>query len=228
VKIGEADGVSGTGGSTVALDRDGRVYVANNQGLFRVQDQAVRAQRFGLEDGLPSLTTTDMLADSDGRLWLATPNGVARFMPPAQRQPTPPDPVFSEVRAGGLPIELPLLGVSQVGPIELAAERSTLEVGVTATSIESGEQLRYQYRIDGLESEFGAASEHTNRLYPSLSPGTYRTRPAGARPVVAARLVRCRPHVDAGRDWLSVSSTAAPARSDARADAIAHRHRPAR
>lgn len=174
VKIGEADGLSGTGGSTVALDRDGRVYVANNQGLFRVQDQAVRAQRFGLEDGLSSLTTTDMLADSDGRLWLATPNGVARFMPPAQRQPTPPDPVFSEVRAGGLPIELPLLGVSQVGPIELAAERSTLEIGVTATSIESGEQLRYQYRIDGLESEFGAASEHTTRLYPSLSPGTYR------------------------------------------------------
>jgi signal transduction histidine kinase len=95
-------------------------------------------------------------------------------MPPAQPQPTPPDPVFSEVRAGGLPIELPLLGVSQVGPIELAAERSTLEIGVTATSIESGEQLRYQYRIDGLESEFGAASEHTTRLYPSLSPGTYR------------------------------------------------------
>lgn len=174
VKIGAADGVSGTGGSGLALDRAGRVYVANNQGLFRVQDAAVSAQRFGLEDGLPSLATFDMLADREGRLWLATPEGVVRFMPPPQREATPPDPVFSEVRAGGLPLELPLLGRAQVGPIELAAERSTVEIAVTATSIENGEQLRYQYRVNGVESALDATSEHPNQLYPSLSPGRHR------------------------------------------------------
>lgn len=174
VRIGAAEGVSGTGGSALAADRAGRVYVANPQGLFRVRDAAVRAQRFGLEDGLPSLTTLDMLADREGFLWLATPDGVARFMPPPQRERTPPDPVFSDVRAGGLPLELPLLGRSHVGPIELAAERATVEIAVTATSLESGGRLRFQYRLDPLEPEFGAPSEHATRLYPSLSPGTYR------------------------------------------------------
>jgi signal transduction histidine kinase/ligand-binding sensor domain-containing protein len=57
-----------------AQDRDGFIWAASPNGLFRYD--GARFHRFSVEDGLPSTLLTDMAVSPDGVLWGATSRGL--------------------------------------------------------------------------------------------------------------------------------------------------------
>lgn len=64
-------------GTSLAVDRDGVVWVGSTRGLAAVTADG-RARRFDLADGLPAVPVRAVLCDRDGGLWIGTPNGLAR------------------------------------------------------------------------------------------------------------------------------------------------------
>src|ERR1039457_5582963 len=61
--------------NTINQDRDGFVWVATDNGLFRYNGR--RFQRFGREQGLPQDDVTALTVSAGGTVWIGTPSGVA-------------------------------------------------------------------------------------------------------------------------------------------------------
>lgn len=57
--------------------RDGAVWVASNNGLFRIENGVLR--RWGTDDGLPSITVQCLSEDSDGSMWAGSAAGIVRI-----------------------------------------------------------------------------------------------------------------------------------------------------
>ena len=75
---------------SITQDADGRVYLGTQRGVVRLlprgrtsaEDLELRAEVFGVADGLPSAAANwGHLCDSRGRIWIATTGGVALFDP---------------------------------------------------------------------------------------------------------------------------------------------------
>jgi signal transduction histidine kinase/ligand-binding sensor domain-containing protein/ActR/RegA family two-component response regulator len=58
-------------------DRTGFLWVASSNGLFRFD--GARFQRYGLEDGLPSVSIRGLHESADGTFWVTTGRGLARL-----------------------------------------------------------------------------------------------------------------------------------------------------
>ena len=72
--------------SAIHVDEAGRVWVATNAGLFRLDPDRdpSRVQSFTRRDGLVSDLVAGILADDRGRLWLSTAAGLSVFDPEAE------------------------------------------------------------------------------------------------------------------------------------------------
>src|ERR1700722_9754375 len=77
--------------NTINQDKDGFLWVATDNGLFRYNGR--RFQRFGAEDGLPQDDVTALAISANGTIWIGTPIGIAylndRQFHPVQLGPDP-------------------------------------------------------------------------------------------------------------------------------------------
>jgi signal transduction histidine kinase/ActR/RegA family two-component response regulator len=68
-------GLTNLGVNTVNQDKDGFLWVATDNGLFRYNGH--RFQRFGREEGLPQDDVTALAVSEAGTIWAGTPIGIA-------------------------------------------------------------------------------------------------------------------------------------------------------
>jgi signal transduction histidine kinase len=69
----------------LALGRDGSIWVASGNGLYRYQDNSWLP--LGEDEGLPPSAVNAVLEDGVGRLWVGTAGGLAVFDPSADTDP---------------------------------------------------------------------------------------------------------------------------------------------
>jgi len=82
--IAQFDGRLSVGFKGLAGDREGDAWIALEcSGLYRIDVVTGAATRFGLEEGLPSLSFRAVTAHPDGSVWVATNAGLARIEPGA-------------------------------------------------------------------------------------------------------------------------------------------------
>ena len=172
-------------------DGAGQLWMGSYGGIFRVAKSALNATAveaiplvsYGRSDGLPTLECSgnyqpSAWKGSNGRLWFATGKGVVSVDPkePAIVRP-PPEAVFEELsldqqvlmrRAGDSPdrLDSPLLRIP-AGP-------HRLEFRYTGLSLSTPEQVRFRYRLEGLEQSWVDAEAQRSAHYSYLPPGQYR------------------------------------------------------
>lgn len=153
---------------------------------------------YDLEDGLPALETHGRLSHPagcrtrDGALWIPTVGGVVRIDPTSLPDPpTRPAPVLEEIRANGRArfSTMPLaeeqgygdLGYDVLGQSSLAGGLSfspgtarNLEFRWTAPTFRGASQLRFAYRLEGLDTGWIDAGVRRHAFYANLDPGRYR------------------------------------------------------
>ncbi len=194
---------------------DGWIVMTSNHGVFRVRRADVSAtmdgrrrgftcEHFGIADGMRSEgcsggTTPGAIRASDGRIWIATTRGLAVLDPRRTGRPEPLLAVrIEEVRADGAPVE--------PGPNVLVPPgASRLEIRYTGISLLAPEDLRFRFRLDGVDRAWVDAGRDRSASYTNLPPGSYdfevaARRGGGAWVTGAKTTVRIQPTL-AQRGW---------------------------
>lgn len=178
-------------------DGSGHLWIGSHQGVFRMNKGALHAFSegklatvpslvFGRHDGLPSLECTGGYQPSawrsrDGTLWFATTGGVA-YVEPSKlaANPAPPAVTIESVIVDGQPPALastrerPAADGAPPGVREIPAGGKHLEFQYTALCFASPDQVRFRYKLEGLDEAWHEVGPRRFAQYSYLRPGNYR------------------------------------------------------
>ena len=177
------EGLHDNGVFQILEDANGFFWMGSNRGISRVsrkelndvaegRRRSVTAVALGPADGLSSVEVNggaqpSGLIASDGRLWFPTMGGVAVIDPAAfKTRSKPPPAIIEEVRVAGEPIDF-------AGGVRLPGGRA-FEVRFTAPSFVKPVQVRFRYRVVGLDDRWTDAGDRRTIAFHGIAPGSYR------------------------------------------------------
>ena len=186
----KANGLSSDGVFQILPDDRDNFWMSSNQGIYRVKHneleefaeakrQIITSTAYGKSDGMlnseangggqPAGTKT-----SDGRLWFPTQDGVAVINPESvEINPLPPPVVIETIRIDDTE-QSKLRNPNSA--IEMQTGQENLEIDYTGLSFIKPEQVRFRYKMEGLEENWTEAGTRRTAFYPHLAPGKYTFR----------------------------------------------------
>lgn len=174
-KYTTAEGLSSDQTGGVVEDQWGGIYVGTGRGVDRLDVATGRIKHFTMADGLIAPGVHTAYRDRHGTLWFATLRGLSRLDP--QPEPASPPPAsirITSVGVNGVPQFVSDLGETEMAEIELDADQNQLEIDFLGLSFGSGDSLRYQYKLEGAETNWSAPTANRAVNYVKLAPGSYR------------------------------------------------------
>jgi ligand-binding sensor domain-containing protein/signal transduction histidine kinase len=169
------DGLSSNEATALVEDANGRLYVGTARGLDRLDPASGRIKHFSVSDGLPLGEISSAALDRrTGHLWFTQSTGVVRLIPTTDRQPAAPPILITAVQVDNEPQPVHPLGERLAQALELGHERNHLRIDFVALGLAPGEDLRYQYRLEGAGGQWSAPSNQRTVNFANLAPGQYR------------------------------------------------------
>lgn len=147
------------------LDRDGVLWAYTNRGLASWDGRVFRS--FGTQDGLTHLegSATAALQSRSGERWFASASGLMRYDPSrGGRALAAPITVIESVRLNGRPLP---------ADSELAHDAGELMFEFAAPSFEHAADLRYRYRLRGLQESWSEPGPYRPITFVSLPGGRF-------------------------------------------------------
>ena len=169
-----ANGLSSNNIEVITEDLYGRIYVGTGRGVDQLDPATARVRHFTVEDGLAPGLLQAAFRDRTGALWFGTFNGLSRFVPPAPETSTPPPILITALSAAGQPQPVSALGETAMSLPDLRPGGNQLQIDYVSLRFSPGERLRYQYRLEGADDDWGPLTARRSVTYASLSPGRYR------------------------------------------------------
>jgi signal transduction histidine kinase len=102
-----------------------------------------------------------------GDLWFAATDGALRIRPALSFPANPFPLVIEQVRKDGESVPLQ-------SPVRIPATVQQSEIDYAAVRLDSPDQTRFRYRLEGLESRWTDAGVRRAAFYTHIPPGTYR------------------------------------------------------
>jgi signal transduction histidine kinase len=182
-RITMRDGLFDNGAFQILEDAQDNFWMSCNRGVYRVSRKelnefadgarrSVASIHYGKADGLLNTecnggTQPAGFAARDGRLWFPTQNGVAVVDPRAVAGNELPPPVAIE--------EFILDNQSIVFPdaAVIPVDVKSFEIHYTGLSFVRPEQVRFKYKLVGLDADWVDAGTRRTAYYSHLSPGSY-------------------------------------------------------
>jgi signal transduction histidine kinase/ligand-binding sensor domain-containing protein len=180
-------------------DQSRQLWIGSHQGIFRVSKASLATAAgpldvvgYGRSDGLPALECSGnyqpaAAAGHDGRLWFATPKGLVSIDPrDAGLARPPPDVILEELLLDQRQVTLPGAGPRAepgAGPaaaLQIPPGPHRLEFRYTGLSFATPDQVRFRYRVEGLDPDWVDAGAQRAAHYSYIPPGTYRFRVAAS------------------------------------------------
>ncbi|MCP4601753.1 MAG: response regulator [Proteobacteria bacterium] len=165
--IGKADGLPTDSIWMVARDGLDNIWAGGNAGVARIsRDGSIRV--FNRDDGLiwNDVSGNALLVEPDGSVFIGTSKGLAYYNPTGDESSTgPPNVVITSATLGDRQfLDLP-------GP-EVEHDDGTFVVKFSGLTFRKTSDVRFHYRLVGLEEEFVETKKREVR-YPSLRAGSY-------------------------------------------------------
>lgn len=182
LRIGQHEGLPEGAMAQILEDDFGRLWFGTSRGLFSVSKAdlldcatgkraSIAPSIYGRSDGVAGFHATSFgqpgaWKGADGRLWFAGRNGVVTTAPSqgASNQPTPRI-VLQEFLVDGKPTDArssPLLSTSR-----------KFEFRYTAPTFVAPEDVRFRYRLKGVDSAWTEAGSQRQAVFSRLVPGEY-------------------------------------------------------
>jgi signal transduction histidine kinase len=182
----DSNGLSTSSVFQILEDDEGYLWLSGRSGIHRVKKQELNAfasgQRtllsstaFGTTDGMISVECGSTgqpngIRARDGKLWFPTSDGLAVLDPlAAQVNPHPPPVLIEEALVDGR-------GIAPGGVATLTPGQLSLDIQYTALSLIKSGQIRFRYRMEGLDPDWIEAGARRTAYYTSIPPGHYTFR----------------------------------------------------
>ncbi|MDQ3686159.1 MAG: histidine kinase [Acidobacteriota bacterium] len=180
------DGLFNHGVFQILEDRGGNFWMSSNRGIYRVSKKelndfaegrarSITSVPYGKKDGLlnPECnggTQPAGVKTRDGKLWFPTQGGVAVINPEAVPRNEQPPPVVIE----GCVLDREPVAFRPYIRIEPGQE--SLDIQYTGLSFIKPEQLKFKFKMEGLDDDWVEAGTRRTAYYPYLPPGDYTFR----------------------------------------------------
>jgi signal transduction histidine kinase/ligand-binding sensor domain-containing protein len=178
------DGLFNNGVFQILEDDQGNLWMSSNLGIYRTSRrqlndfadgkiQAISCVSYGKKDGMASIecnggTQPAGIRARDGRLWFPTQKGVAVIDPgKAPFNGTPPPVLIEDALVDRQPM-------GAIGALALSPKQESLEIRYTGISFIKPEQVRFRYRMEGLDKDWIEAGDRREAFYSHMPPGHYR------------------------------------------------------
>ena len=152
----------------------GAVHITAAEVRSALDDPAHRMafRLFDDDDGLYGVNTDirplpTLVEGSDGRLWFGTYRGVFWVDPRhLVTSPTPPTVIVKDLISGGERF-------ASYPESKLPALTSSVQINFTATNLAIAPRARFQYRLEGTDTQWQEANTRRQAFYTNLGPGHY-------------------------------------------------------
>ena len=168
-------GLSSDDVRAVTEDHFGRIYFWTGRGVDRLDPDTDRIRHYTEADGLASTGADHNVAfcDRQGRLWFGF-EGLSRLDTEPDRLSPPPPIRITRVRIRGLEYPVSELGETGLSGLVLQHNENQIQIEFASLNFVPGDQIKYQYKLTGAESDWSAPSDLRIVNYPSVPPGRYR------------------------------------------------------
>ena len=173
-KVVPADALQSQNIRTLVEDKEGNIYAGTVRGIDRISPDLQHVKHYSVNDGLASDFVVDSHRDREGTLWFATMNGLSKLVPSNDEASAPPTVWIGGLKIAGVEQSVPALGESQIQTAELSHTQNNFEIDFYGIDFRAGERLRYQYMLEGGDTDWRASTEQRQVTYANLQPGTYR------------------------------------------------------
>jgi signal transduction histidine kinase/ligand-binding sensor domain-containing protein len=172
--ISAVDGLSSDNIRTIAHDRMGRMYFGTVRGLDRLSPDTGRVKHYSVTDGLASDFVSDSHCDSRGDMWFATNDGLSRLTPLPDEVVPPPQIFIGSLRIAGVEQPLAELGATTFDKGDVSYTENNLQVEYFGLDLRAGNSLRYQYKLEGSNSDWSSVIDERTVSFANLSPANYK------------------------------------------------------
>src|ERR1035437_7522834 len=189
------DGLPNEHVSQILEDDRGQLWLGTRAGISRVKKselpnfakggkEPINFITYGRSDGLPTIECSGgiqpaCLKSRDGRLWFSTAKGPVWVNPTTLNLNHPPPPVqIEEVLVDGVRITddtgLRLRSGAPMRALRIPPGRHFFEFRFTALSFISPDKIKFQWRLQGLDSDWVDGGNQRTVSYSFLQAGNYR------------------------------------------------------
>lgn len=169
-----ADGLASNSILYIAEDRANQFYVATNRGLNYVDFDTGGIKRFTINDGLANNRVDTIFRDSRGAFWFGSSTGVSRLSPQAEPAESAPLIFINALKIEGQLRPISEVGETSMRKLTLAAGQNQIEIAFGSPSFAAGDPIRYQYRLEGADTDWQPPIAQRTVNYANLAPGGYR------------------------------------------------------
>ncbi|HMT07206.1 MAG TPA: two-component regulator propeller domain-containing protein [Pyrinomonadaceae bacterium] len=180
----EENGLFNNGVFAIREDSNGFFWISSNRGIYRVSKSElnqlaegsiakINSVGYGKEDGMLSNECNggrqpSSLVDDQGRFWFPTQDGVAIVDPKAETTNSQaPAVVIESLIADREPVDLR-------DGATIAPGVRDLEIKYTGISLIKSDQVKFQYKLDGRDTDWIDAGTRRTAYYSNLAPGDYK------------------------------------------------------
>jgi ligand-binding sensor domain-containing protein/two-component sensor histidine kinase len=169
-------GLSSNDVRAITEDHWGRIYFWTGRGVDRLKPETGAIRHYTEADGLvPSGSDHNVaFCDRHGTLWFGL-EGLSRLDPEPDRPEAAPPPIrITKVRIRGTPYPASELGETPLSGLVLQPDQDEVQIEFASLNFAVGDVIKYQYKLEGAESDWSSPGDVRVVNYPHLSSGTYR------------------------------------------------------
>lgn len=174
VRYTTAEGLASNNAEVIVDDLQGYIYIGGGQGLDRLDPKTGAVKHFTTEDGLAPGLFRAAFRDQHGVLWFGMTGGLSQFVPEPESSRIPTTVLISGLHVAGSPWLISALGETEVDLPELGPNDNQLQIDFLSIGFVAGEVLRYQYKLEGADTEWSAPGELRTINYANLAAGRYK------------------------------------------------------
>ena len=190
------NGLFNDGAFQILEDGGRNFWISSNRGIYRVNKDelnefavgkrsSIISVGYGKSDGMLNVESNGGrspggIRASDGRLWFPTQDGVAVINPETLKINSQPPPVVIEsIKIDNIVSSDFVVGMSDPGSdkekpqIQIEPQQQNFEITYTALSFINSENLRFKYKLEGLDDEWIDAGTRRTAYFSHVPAGVY-------------------------------------------------------
>lgn len=162
--------------SSLICTKGGLIWLSTHAGITSFDPQKEVFVNYSSGDGLTNFSyyNTSKFHASDGTLYFGGKNGVDYFHPSQLRaNPTQPLMLLSSLAINHKK-KLSLYDLKKSdGKLELTYNEDLIEIEIAGVHFSNQNEVRYEYRMDGIDDDWVDLGQQRNILFSGLKPGDY-------------------------------------------------------